>query len=48
LSISFSNLDASVRTIVGGEVAGYSKLLTDRRNRARELDRGGKLSGRRR
>jgi len=32
----FSNLGASFRTLVGGEVAGYTKLLTDSRNQARE------------
>jgi uncharacterized protein YbjQ (UPF0145 family) len=31
----FSNLGASLRTIAGGEVAGYTKLLTDSRNQAR-------------
>jgi uncharacterized protein YbjQ (UPF0145 family) len=33
----FSNIGASMRTLVGGEVAGYSKLLTVSRNDA--LDR---------
>jgi uncharacterized protein YbjQ (UPF0145 family) len=32
----FSNVGASFRTIAGGEVAGYTKLLTDSRNQARE------------
>lgn len=32
----FSNLGAQLRTAVGGEVAGYTKLLTDSRNQARE------------
>lgn len=32
----FSNLGASFRTLVGGEVAGYTTLLTDSRNQARE------------
>lgn len=32
----FSNLGASVRTLTGGEVAGYTTLLTDSRNQARE------------
>jgi uncharacterized protein YbjQ (UPF0145 family) len=32
----FSNIGASFRTIAGGEVAGYTKLLTDSRNQARE------------
>jgi uncharacterized protein YbjQ (UPF0145 family) len=31
----FSNLGAQLRTIAGGEVAGYTKLLTDSRNQAR-------------
>jgi uncharacterized protein YbjQ (UPF0145 family) len=31
----FSNLGASLRTVVGGEAAGYTKLLTDSRNEAR-------------
>ena len=31
----FSNLGASFQTIVGGEVTGYTKLLTDSRNQAR-------------
>jgi uncharacterized protein YbjQ (UPF0145 family) len=31
----FSNLGASLRTLAGGEVAGYTKLLTDSRNQAR-------------
>ena len=32
----FSNLGAQLRTAVGGEVVGYTKLLTDSRNQARE------------
>jgi uncharacterized protein YbjQ (UPF0145 family) len=32
----FSNFGASLRTVVGGEVEGYTKLLTDSRNQARE------------
>lgn len=31
----FSNLGASFRTLSGGEVAGYTKLLTDSRDQAR-------------
>ena len=31
----FSNLGASLRTVAGGEVSGYTKLLTDSRNQAR-------------
>jgi uncharacterized protein YbjQ (UPF0145 family) len=31
---AFSNFGASLRTIVGGEVGGYTKLLTDSRNQA--------------
>jgi uncharacterized protein YbjQ (UPF0145 family) len=31
----FSNLGASLRTVARGEVSGYTKLLTDSRNRAR-------------
>jgi uncharacterized protein YbjQ (UPF0145 family) len=31
----FSNLGASLRTMAGEEVAGYTQLLTDRRNQAR-------------
>ena len=30
----FSNLGAQLRTAVGGEVVGYTKLLTDSRNQA--------------
>jgi len=33
---AFSNFGAGLRTIFGGEVAGYTKLLTDSRNQARE------------
>jgi uncharacterized protein YbjQ (UPF0145 family) len=32
----FSNLGAQLRTFAGGEVAGYTKLLADSRNEARE------------
>jgi uncharacterized protein YbjQ (UPF0145 family) len=32
----FSNVSASFRTLVGGEVAGYTALLADSRNQARE------------
>ena len=32
----FSNLGAQLRTVAGGEVAGYTRLLTDSRNEARE------------
>jgi uncharacterized protein YbjQ (UPF0145 family) len=32
----FSNMGAQLRTLAGGEVAGYTKLLTDSRNQARE------------
>jgi uncharacterized protein YbjQ (UPF0145 family) len=32
----FSNLGAQLRTAVGGEVVGYTKLLTASRNQARE------------
>jgi uncharacterized protein YbjQ (UPF0145 family) len=32
----FSNMGASVRTLVGGEVGGYTKLLADSRIQARE------------
>jgi uncharacterized protein YbjQ (UPF0145 family) len=31
----FSNLGAQLRTVAGGEVVGYTKLLTDSRNEAR-------------
>jgi uncharacterized protein YbjQ (UPF0145 family) len=31
----FSNLGAQFRTLAGGEVAGYTRLLTDSRNEAR-------------
>ncbi len=30
----FSNFDASLRTIFGGEVRGYTRLSTDSRNQA--------------
>jgi len=30
----FSNIGASFRTIFGGEVGGYTKMLTDSRNQA--------------
>ena len=32
----FSNLGAQLQTVVGGEVSGYTRLLTDSRNEARE------------
>jgi uncharacterized protein YbjQ (UPF0145 family) len=32
----FGNLGASLRTVVGGEVTGYTRLLTDSRNQARK------------
>ena len=32
----FSNLGAQLRTVAGGEVAGYTKLLSDSRNEARQ------------
>jgi uncharacterized protein YbjQ (UPF0145 family) len=32
----FTNLGAQFRTLAGGEVAGYTKLLIDSRNEARE------------
>ena len=32
----FSNFGASLRTIVGGEVGGYTKMLTKSRNQAME------------
>jgi len=32
---AFSNIGAHLRTVVGGEAAGYTKLLTDSRNEAR-------------
>jgi uncharacterized protein YbjQ (UPF0145 family) len=32
----FSNLGAQFRTVADGEVAGYTRLLTDSRNQARE------------
>jgi uncharacterized protein YbjQ (UPF0145 family) len=32
----FSNLGAQFRTLAGGEVAGYTRLLVDSRNQARE------------
>lgn len=32
----FSNLGAQFRTLAGGEVAGYTRLLSDSRNQARE------------
>ncbi len=31
----FSNVGAQLRTVAGGEVSGYTKLLTDSRNQAR-------------
>ena len=33
---AFSNIGAQLRTLAGGEVAGYTRLLTDSRNQARE------------
>lgn len=33
---AFSNRGAQLRTLAGGEVAGYTRLLTDSRNQARE------------
>lgn len=33
---AFSNIGASLRTIVGGEAKGYTKLLSDSRNHAVE------------
>jgi uncharacterized protein YbjQ (UPF0145 family) len=32
----FANMGAQLRTVAGGEVAGYTKMLTDSRNQARE------------
>jgi uncharacterized protein YbjQ (UPF0145 family) len=32
----FSNIGAQFHTVVGGEVLGYTKMLTDSRNEARE------------
>jgi uncharacterized protein YbjQ (UPF0145 family) len=32
----FSNIGAQLMTVAGGEVAGYTKLLTDSRNQARQ------------
>jgi uncharacterized protein YbjQ (UPF0145 family) len=32
----FSNLGAQLTTVAGGEVTGYTRLLTDSRNQARE------------
>jgi uncharacterized protein YbjQ (UPF0145 family) len=32
----FSNIGAQLQTVAGGEVTGYTKLLTDSRNQARE------------
>ncbi len=32
----FSNLGAQFMTVAGGEVTGYTRLLTDSRNQARE------------
>jgi uncharacterized protein YbjQ (UPF0145 family) len=32
----FSNMGAQLRTVAGGEVSGYTKLLTDSRNQARQ------------
>ena len=33
-----SNIGASFRTIAGGEVKGYTRLLADSRNRGRSID----------
>ena len=33
---SFSNMDAQLCTLADGEVAGYTRLLTDSRNQARQ------------
>ena len=33
---AFSNMGAQLRTLAGGEVAGYTRLLTDSRNEARQ------------
>jgi uncharacterized protein YbjQ (UPF0145 family) len=33
---AFSNIGASMRTVVGGEAKGYTQLLTDSRNQAIE------------
>jgi uncharacterized protein YbjQ (UPF0145 family) len=33
---AFSNIGASLRTVVGGEAKGYTKLLSDSRNQAVE------------
>jgi uncharacterized protein YbjQ (UPF0145 family) len=33
---AFSNMGTQLRTLAGGEVAGYTRLLTDSRNQARE------------
>ena len=44
---AFSNFGASLRTVFGGEVKGYTQLLTDSRNQAIErlklatMERGG-------
>jgi uncharacterized protein YbjQ (UPF0145 family) len=32
----FSNMGAQLRTVAGGEVSGYTRLLTDSRNQARQ------------
>ncbi len=43
----FSNFGASLRTIIGGEVKGYTRMLSDSRNQAMErlrqaaADKGG-------
>ena len=45
----FSNFGASLRTLVGGEVGGYTTLLSDSRNHAIErLRSGGPREGRQR
>jgi uncharacterized protein YbjQ (UPF0145 family) len=33
---AFSNVGAQLRTVAGGEVSGYTRLLTDSRNQARQ------------
>lgn len=33
---AFSNMGAQLRTLAGGEVSGYTRLITDSRNQARE------------
>ena len=36
MGLLFSNVGAQFRTLTGGEVAGYTALLADSRNQARE------------